>query len=541
MDKIVIMFFLTFLVVYNANTSISYDQKPPLETPTQQADRYLTALQKKYAEGHYESHKAYSDSLLGIATKHNLAKMQVLAYTNQAVYFKNRGERLKAIELYHLALEKCDDIPEDTRAKLIVLVNMGNIYHNIGSYKKSIAYMEDVLQLIGTSENYQMIAAAALMGLGNNYAEFEDYDKSLYYYKKVKAIGEKIDNESVILPATNNISDTYITLKAYKKALAVNDSISNLAALKKPTKTRASFLLNTGVAHYYLKNSKEALLYLNECQELSKEKNILEIQMYTHEFLAKVYEQNGNFKSSVSEQKQYATIRELYLKDKKDASNADLNNEIDAKTETLAKQNKALEVLSKNKTIAQILGISMLFLCCILLYNVKRKKKLKVAQTKLQKQYKALQNDFSSLKNESTDASLSETSTEVLNVVKPYKNSSLTPQKRDAYKDSILAFMASEKPFLDPDMTQADLAEQLGISSHHFSEVLHYNIQQNFYNFINSYRILEAQNLMKSAHYKDAKIIAIAFDSGFKSKSTFNRIFKKHTGITPSEFKQKTS
>uniref|UniRef100_UPI0025C5409B helix-turn-helix domain-containing protein n=1 Tax=Lacinutrix sp. TaxID=1937692 RepID=UPI0025C5409B len=60
----------------------------------------------------------------------------------------------------------------------------------------------------------------------------------------------------------------------------------------------------------------------------------------------------------------------------------------------------------------------------------------------------------------------------------------------------------------------------------------------NFYSFINSYRVLEVQNRIKNLKYKDSKIMAIAFDSGFNSKTSFNRAFKNHTGITPSEYRQ---
>jgi len=71
------------------------------------AEFYLEILQKKYANGEYELHKTYSDSLLAVATKNGLTKMHILALNNQAVYYKNRSEKQLAITCYHKALEKC--------------------------------------------------------------------------------------------------------------------------------------------------------------------------------------------------------------------------------------------------------------------------------------------------------------------------------------------------------------------------------------------------------------------------------------------------
>lgn len=518
----------------------SQNHQQVISTETQQkAEYYLKLLQVNYDNGDYIKHKAYSDSLLSVATKHNLFRMKVLAYTNQAISYKNRSERLKAIELFHKALNVCEEIPEDYRTKIIVLVNMGNIYNDIGSFKKSTEYMQKVLKLLDANENSNIIRAAALIGLANNYAEFNDYENTIFYSEKAKALGEKIGNEDVIISAVNNISDIYIISKDYKKALNINKSVSDIGLLDKPTKKKASFLLNNGIANYHLNNLDEALLNLKACQALSKEKQILETQMYAHEFLAKVYEQKKNYKSTILEQKKYREIRELFLKDKKDASNADLNQEIDSKSEIIADNNEELKGFSKNKAlILTICTVLLLLLGGFLYYNIKRKKKLKEQQLKLQDQYRALQNDFSNYKKEASNEPLTQSSNSfVKKEIKPYKNSSLTPENREEYKAKILAFMTTEKPFLNSEMTQSDLAKELSMSSNHFSEVLYYNFEQNFYNFVNSYRILEAQKMMKDSNYKNTKILAIAFDSGFKSKSTFNRIFKNHTGITPSVYR----
>ena len=98
-------------------------------------------------------------------------------------------------------------------------------------------------------------------------------------------------------------------------------------------------------------------------------------------------------------------------------------------------------------------------------------------------------------------------------------------------------FMAQEKPYLSPNISLSDLSEKLSIHPRTLSLTIKYSYKQNFFDFINSYRIKEAQRLLSNNNGKKT-ILEILWDSGFNSKSVFNRAFKKHTGITPSQYKK---
>ncbi|WP_340198606.1 tetratricopeptide repeat protein [Ascidiimonas sp. W6] len=540
MNKLLLFIIFFSILITPTKTNSQADQKIDLETSKEKATYYLKRLQESYDDGAYVLHKKYSDSLLEVSKEYGLTKMHILALNNQAVYHNSRSERLEAIELYHEALKKCELIPEDFKSKIIVLVNMGNTYNSIGSYEKSIEYMERVLFLLDLHENSDNIRAAALTGLANNYAELEDFEKTIAYSQQVKAIGENIKSESIIASSSINLCNAYISLKKYKKALEVGEAALNLSIAKKPTKRRAWLLLNIGIANFHLNKLDKSLEYLQMCLNLAEEKNLLEIKMYAHEFLAKVYEQNQDFKASLREQKAYASARDIFYKDKKAASNTDLAKQIDLKSKKITESNEELEEATNLKNrIALFGGGIILFFGSLLYIYIRRKKKLALEKSKLQTQYLALQHDFKEYIDESSKSIPAKKNESSKSELKPYKNSSLTAKKRLELEKDILDFMKNEKPFLDPEMTQSDLAAKLNISSHHFSEVLHYNMEQNFYNFINSYRIMEAQKLIKNKDYEDAKIISIAFDAGFKSKTSFNRLFKNYTGMTPSEFRKK--
>jgi AraC-like DNA-binding protein len=98
-------------------------------------------------------------------------------------------------------------------------------------------------------------------------------------------------------------------------------------------------------------------------------------------------------------------------------------------------------------------------------------------------------------------------------------------------------FMIKQKPYHDPELTLTSLASQIEISRNLLSELINSGTGGNFYDFVNKYRIEEVKVLMSNPKYKDFTILAIAFEAGFPSKSTFNSIFKKFTSLTPSEYR----
>ncbi len=100
----------------------------------------------------------------------------------------------------------------------------------------------------------------------------------------------------------------------------------------------------------------------------------------------------------------------------------------------------------------------------------------------------------------------------------------------------LFSLMENEKLFLDNDLNLAAVAEKLNISIHEASFLINETTKDNFYNFINKYRVEEAKKLLASAKMEELNILGIAFASGFNSKTTFNTTFKKIVGISPSQY-----
>lgn len=122
-----------------------------------------------------------------------------------------------------------------------------------------------------------------------------------------------------------------------------------------------------------------------------------------------------------------------------------------------------------------------------------------------------------------------------------YEKSGLNSEAAEEYLIKLLKFMEEKKPFLQGNITLAEMASMLLISPHNLSEVINTKLNQNFYDFINSYKVKEVKRLISEDQDMKYSLLALGFDAGFSSKSFFYSAFKKETGMTPSQFRRKNS
>lgn len=120
-----------------------------------------------------------------------------------------------------------------------------------------------------------------------------------------------------------------------------------------------------------------------------------------------------------------------------------------------------------------------------------------------------------------------------------YSKSGLTQEKIQNLASQLTEHMDVEKPFLNEDLSLSLLATQSEISQSHLSQIINQHFKMNFYDFVNRYRVDEAKQKLSSTDFDHLSVLGIAFDCGFKSKSSFNRYFKKYSGISPSKYKIK--
>jgi len=117
-----------------------------------------------------------------------------------------------------------------------------------------------------------------------------------------------------------------------------------------------------------------------------------------------------------------------------------------------------------------------------------------------------------------------------------YIHSKLTKSEKKGYLTRLESYMEKEKPHLILSLSINDLANKLSMPPRHLSQVINESLEKNFFDFINSYRVEEAKKLLNDSSDNKINILKLLFDVGFNTKSVFNRVFKKQTGVTPTEY-----
>jgi AraC-like DNA-binding protein len=125
--------------------------------------------------------------------------------------------------------------------------------------------------------------------------------------------------------------------------------------------------------------------------------------------------------------------------------------------------------------------------------------------------------------------------------IEKYKKSALTDEQADIILAKLTRSMEKEKPYLEMGLTLPMLAKMLDVSQHHLSQVINEKLGKSFFDFINEYRVQETKKALFSSKSERFSILGIAMDAGFNSKSAFYTAFKKHTGMTPTQFKERSA
>ena len=140
--------------------------------------------------------------------------------------------------------------------------------------------------------------------------------------------------------------------------------------------------------------------------------------------------------------------------------------------------------------------------------------------------------------NQFSLANFSEPETSV-EVKKKYATSSFSTEDAKDLFQSIEVLFDHDKIYHKPDLKVQDLARQLGVTNHNISQTLNEIAGKSFYDFVNDYRLVYFQKQLANPNKRHYTILALGMESGFNSKASINRVFKKRFGETPRQYQQR--
>lgn len=463
------------------------------------------------------------------------------------ICFYNGNYKL-VLELLLEALEICENINYD--------VYIGRIYNNIGnvhSQFNNFALAKRYYNLAYKSSRDNYVSGAALSNLGLMVFNEDKFDSALLLYKKAYNLQSNVKNH--INNATiNNIALIHQTMGRYDSAFFYYRNALSLAREIKNEEQIAKTLSNIGQLHLETNNFDSTVYYLEQSNILIDKSNYLSILEANYSYLSKMEEMKGNDKRSLYYYKKhsklkdslfnsyaYGTVNELlftYNMAKVDKHIDQLNMEQEIKERTILMQ-RILQI---------IMGLILLTVIGFLVLLYFKNRSLNQAYNSLVKKnnevikseefnYRLVLEYEERLKEKNILLEKKNEETEHDNAVEENdksNNNSISTEHKRKLELAILEIMNSKEVFCDPDFSITKLSEMVGSGTTYVSWVINNSFNKNFNTFINEYRIKESCRMLSDKEYEKYSIETIATMVGFRSKGSFNPIFKEITGVTPS-------
>jgi YesN/AraC family two-component response regulator len=476
----------------------------------------------------FNYHKGYMFRLLGYNNLALTCYMHALTY-----YEKNNDASLTAWNLLdignlyldekvdlNMALEhfnKSEKLFNKINNQIGVIVAsycIGRVYEEQTYYTKAIKYFTKAARLSSESKE-KVHEAIAYRFLGQTYLLKGEYLKAQEYFNTSLKISQLLKDKQGMANAYSNMAEAYCAMGDTKKgmvnfnvALGLLEEVQNKLELCKTLEKMSLVEKNMG-------NMNQAIDYASHLLAVADSNYLINQQQKILPVLSSYYE-TVNQALAFKLLNRYITLKESSVN--KNAKQVQLEYEAQLKS-----QNAILEKEKHNrqKAINYFLAGGLL-LAGLLAYSLYSKKEALKETNKFlyEKQIALIRKD------------------EELSEIK--KQTRLRPVVREELHDDLYSklndLMEREKVFLDNALTLDDLAKQLNTNRSYLSLVINERFNTNFNNYINEYRVKEAQKIFLDPASKILTIEAIAQNVGFNSKSSFNTAFKKFCGLTPRDF-----
>jgi tetratricopeptide (TPR) repeat protein len=483
------------------------------------------------AKGDFDECLALIEELLPQteAIKNDYVKhYQAVMYNVKGSIFSiQRGKYKDAVASYLQVLRLYKESKDEENNIAMTYNRLGLLYENIEEYPKSVSYFLEGIKVLentppkSATDVYNLLILYS--NLGNVYKKLNFLNKALHYQNEAFALAEKVDSAIDRSRILYNIGSIYLEKDEFEKAIEYLLTSQEMCELLEIKEGVMHNHLALGEAYMRLGNYEEAQKHYDIALIYVKELSYPKGEVSIYKDYSELYKKLGDYNKAL----EYHTL--YYNKEKEllgiETQEAIAQLEIEYETELKDEEIKRISYeysIKKSENQKLIIGfISLLIITGgIIFFLIYRNKTLR----DLYERNVELMNSF---KNKS----YAESST--LQV-----EESLEHNDDDNLKvvfNKLLFSLENEKVYKDSELTLSKLASIIKSNEKYVSAAISTYTNMNYNNFINSYRIQEAKILIYENN--GMNINEVMYASGFNSRTTFYDAFKKHTGMSPKQFK----
>ncbi len=504
---------------------------------------YYYYLAERYEDAKIILHEAeaYFDS---VGSKAGL----ISCYDKLGLIYLRISNNPKSFEYYTKELKLAEET-NNTLAQANAINNIAIFYYNEKIYDAALKQYLQALEINKINKNEKGVGVA-LNNIGEIYKIKQNFAQAFENYFEAKRIFETNEHTPQLAYCLSNIGETYMLKGELEQALSSVLEAQKIFEQLSDTYGLAETYNNLGEICQKKKNYQEATKNYNKSLKYANQIQSLEHIKDNYLKLSELYSEKQDIKTSLVYYKKYTNLKDSL----QTFINSQIINQLKINYETEKKDKKikllsAESKLNKLKSLQKTIIIVILFtgfvsqLIILVVVFIQKKKKneaynnLVVKNIEVMKSHDELIETKVKLEMLLQDKKVKKKASESTD---KYNKSNLNEDQKLALFNELILLMEEEKYYLQKDIKLNKIAKLLGTNNLYLSQVINQKANTNFNNFINYYRINEARKHLSDPNYQNLSIEGISYEVGFKSKSTFNIAFKKHTGITPSFFRAKS-
>jgi len=459
---------------------------------------------------------------------------------------------MEALELYKAL--------NDRHGKARTYNNIANIYSRFGDFDLALEYYLRSLGCFGDKITDRE-ASITYANIGYAKGQFEMYDEAMYYLNKSIDLAREVEEDDIAgqllnigyIHSSNERFEEAITY--YHQAIDNSRKMGNQWNLARSLNNQASVYLELG-------NHTQAQARMHEAQSIIDDHDFRELKQHNVLLLSMLHESQGRHAEALAYYKQYEQLNEeLYsIEKQKLVSELKTLHELERKEQQIQLLEVEREIISREiearrtRSRMILLGSGVFMLLAGMLYFQSRLK-MKAYHQLVEKNLEIIDKEDSfffsekelkdmpveSFADEYTSANYpSPAQKPVPSGEKTNSSARISDIQAKDLTNKVKHAFENEKVFTDPELSLYKLADLIRTNNRYLSQAINESFKKSFIHLVNEYRIREARKLLADPQHDHYTIESVANMVGFKSKTTFNRSFKKITGLTPSFFQKST-